>query len=105
MLPGTATCRSGSAASRKRRRGGSSLIRRLFFVAFFFEVGLLLIVLPWSAFWERNYFGYLWPGLLPLLENDFIRGGVSGIGFVNLIAGFADLIPVLGMRKSPKEES
>ena len=31
-------------------------MRRLIYVAFFLEVGLLLIVLPWSAFWDRNYF-------------------------------------------------
>ena len=30
-------------------------------VAFFLEVGLLLLVLPWSAFWEHNYFGLLIP--------------------------------------------
>jgi hypothetical protein len=76
----------------------------LLLVAFFFEVGLLLIVLPWSAFWERNYFAYAWPQLAPLLKNNFIRGGVSGLGVVNLIAGVADLIPVLGARKDPKVE-
>jgi hypothetical protein len=80
------------------------LFSRLLCIAFFLEVGLLLIVLPWSAFWERNYFAYALPQLAPLLQNDFIRGGVSGLGVVNLIAGFADLIPVLGLRKDPKVE-
>ena len=37
------------------------LIRRLAFVAFFFEVGFLLVVLPWSEFWEHNYFAAAWP--------------------------------------------
>ena len=74
-------------------------------VAFFLEVGLLLVVLPWSAFWERNYFASMWPGLGPLLKNNFIRGGVSGVGVVNLIAGFADLVPVIRIRKERKVES
>lgn len=74
------------------------LFRRLLYVAYFLEVGLLLIVLPWSAFWAHNYFAQIWPGLEPVITNDFVRGGVSGLGFVNLIAGFAELGPVFGAR-------
>jgi hypothetical protein len=74
------------------------------YVAFFLEVGLLLIVLPWSAFWERNYFADAWPSLAPVIRNNFIRGGVTGIGVVNLIAGFADLVPMLGARKDQQVE-
>ena len=73
-------------------------------VAFFLEVGLLLIVLPWSAFWERNYFAYLWPTIAPVIGNNFVRGAVSGIGVVNLIAGFADLTAVIGLRKGRRVE-
>jgi hypothetical protein len=32
-----------------------------------------------------------WPSLQPLLTNNFVRGAVTGLGLVNLIAGFADL--------------
>jgi hypothetical protein len=62
------------------------------------EVGLLLIVVPWSAFWERNYFGALWPPLRPWLHNDYVRGAVTGLGFVNLMAGVADLLPIVWAR-------
>lgn len=54
-------------------------------------MGLLLIILPWSAFWERNYFANAWPLVRPVVTNNFVRGAISGLGFVNLIAGFADL--------------
>ena len=74
-----------------RRRKGAVLIRRLVYVAFFIEVGLLLIVLPWSAFWERNYFAEAVPALHAVVTNNFVRGGVTGLGLVNLFAGFADL--------------
>lgn len=63
-------------------------------MAFFVEVGLLLVVLPWSTAWEKNYFAYAWPALRSVLSNDFVRGAVSGLGFVNLFAGFAELAPV-----------
>ena len=86
---------SESIASRRHRLEDSSLVRRLLYVAFFLEVGLLLLVLPWSAFWEGITSPTISPALEPLLRNDFVRGGVSGLGVVNLFAGFADLIPVV----------
>jgi len=55
-------------------------------------------VLPWSTFWERNYFVYAWPELRPFVTNDFVRGAISGLGFVNLFAGFAELVPVFAAR-------
>ncbi len=74
------------------------MIRRLLYVAFFLEVGLLLVVLPWSGFWERNYFAMAWPALRALLTNNFVRGAVTGLGIVNLYAGFADLAVVFAAR-------
>ena len=74
------------------------MARRLLYVAFFLEVGLLLVVLPWSGFWEKNYFAMSWPGLREVLTNDFVRGAVTGLGLVNLYAGFADLAIVFAAR-------
>jgi hypothetical protein len=52
----------------------------------------LLVVMPWwPAFWEHNYFALAWPPLRTFLSNNFVRGAVSGLGVVNLFAGFADL--------------
>lgn len=67
-------------------------------MAFFVEVGLLLIVLPWSAFWERNYFAAAWPALYPIITNNFVRGGITGLGFVNLCAGFVEAAFVFAAR-------
>ena len=35
---------------------GQLMLKRLLLVAYFIEVGLLLVLVPWSPFWERNYF-------------------------------------------------
>jgi hypothetical protein len=43
--------------------------------------------------------------LLPLFTNDFVRGAVSGLGVVNVVAGFAELIPALGLRNRPVDEN
>jgi len=68
------------------------------YIAFFLEVGLLLVVLPWSGFWEENYFARAWPPLAAVLTNDYLRGAISGLGVVNLFAGFADLALILSAR-------
>lgn len=50
--------------------------------------------MPWSSFWEQNYFAERWPALLAFVRNNFVRGAVSGLGVVNLFAGLADLSTV-----------
>ena len=50
----------------------------------------------WPAFWEHNYFVLTWPSLRTLLSNNFVRGAVSGLGVVNLFAGFAELAYLFG---------
>lgn len=47
--------------------------------------GLALIVVPWSDIWETNYFVYQYPGLGLIAENTFLRGVVSGLGFMNVL--------------------
>jgi hypothetical protein len=74
------------------------MLRRLVYAAFFVEVGILLVVLPWSGFWDRNYFGIAWPGLRPILANNFVRGAVTGLGLVNLFTGLADLALLFAVR-------
>jgi hypothetical protein len=83
----------------KFRREGRGLFRRLIYVALFLEVGLLLIVLPWSGFWDRNYFLAEWPRLRPFVTNNFVRGAVTGLGVVNLCAGLADLALMFAVRE------
>jgi hypothetical protein len=91
-------CPPTSIAWPKSRRGGRVLVRRLVYVAFFIEVGLLLIVLPWSTFWERNYFATVWPVLQPIFTNLFVRGAVTGLGLVNLAAGVSELLLLFVVR-------
>lgn len=52
-------------------------------------------MLPWSSFWELNYFGHVLPVLEPVLHNNFVRGAVSGLGVINLVAGFFELVPAM----------
>jgi len=74
---------------------------RLLLTAFFFEAGLVLVIVPWSIYWERNYFVQALPLIEPLLTNDFVRGAVSGLGLVNLVAGFVEIWSFLTTRHVP----
>jgi len=91
---------SGWTGSTRCSCEGEKLIRRLVYVAFFLEVGLLLLVLPWSALWDSNYFVIKWPALRPFLTNHFVRGAVTGLGGVNIVAGFVDLSLIFASRGS-----
>jgi hypothetical protein len=57
------------------------------------------VVLPWSGFWDSNYFGLALPGLRPILMNNYVRGAVTGLGVVNLFAGLVDLILLFAARR------
>jgi hypothetical protein len=59
---------------------------------------LLLILIPWSAFWDRNYFVETLPALGAVITNNFVRGAVSGLGVVNLLAALGELADVFTTR-------
>jgi len=73
-----------------------TLVRRVLWVALFLEVGLLLIVMPWSTYWDRNYFTQALPWLRPVVANNYVRGAVTGLGMVNLAAAIADTAALVG---------
>ena len=75
-------------------------MRRLLIIALLIELGLLLIVIPWSAYWERNYFAQLSPVVYALITNNYVRGAVTGLGTVNLVAALADLSAMVRRRSA-----
>jgi hypothetical protein len=74
-------------------------VRRLLIIAVLIELGLLLIVVPWSAYWERNYFAQVSPLIEAIVTNNYVRGAVTGLGAVNVLAALADLAALL--RRKP----
>ena len=69
-------------------------------MALLLEAGLLLVLIPWSAFWDRNYFAETVPLIHTIIRNNFVRGAVSGLGVVNLASGLTELISILLARHS-----
>ncbi len=60
------------------------------FILFCIELGLFLMLLPWSQLWERNVLLVLVPGSRAWLLNSYFRGAISGLGLVNLWVGVSD---------------
>jgi hypothetical protein len=75
-------------------------VKRLVVVAFFFEFGIALLVVPWSSFWDRNYFAEAVPIIHTVIRNNFVRGAVSGLGVINLASGLVELISLLLARNT-----
>ncbi|GAC1665813.1 MAG: hypothetical protein NVS9B4_21460 [Candidatus Acidiferrum sp.] len=53
-----------------------------------FEMGALLLYLPWTTFWEQNYFLSHFPALIPILLHPSFRGFISGVGMVDILIAF-----------------
>jgi hypothetical protein len=80
-------------------------VKRFLIVAFFLEIGFVLIVIPWSAFWDRNYFAEMLPPLQAFITNNFVRGAVSGLGIINVSVGLAELVSLVISRSVERPAS
>jgi hypothetical protein len=67
------------------------------------ETGLLLVLIPWSAFWERNYFFEWLPALSGLMTSNYTRGAISGLGLINVWAALAELADMFGSARSNQQ--
>jgi len=74
----------------------------LLLAAFFLEIGFVLLVVPWSSYWDRNFFAQSWPPLHALLTSNYVRGAVSGLGIVNVLAAVGVIAELFEGRGSPK---
>jgi hypothetical protein len=73
-------------------------VRQLVYAACFLEIGLLLVVLPWTALWDHNYVFESLPALRSLTQSNYTRGAVSGLGILNVGLGIAEVMGFIGMR-------
>jgi hypothetical protein len=48
-------------------------------------VGVILVVAPWTSWWESNYLLLPHPAVRALVLSSVTRGVVSGLGLVNIL--------------------
>jgi len=65
------------------------------------EIGLFLIVYPWTQYWNDSWFSYLSPAWDRIWLSPYFRGAVTGVGLVNIAIACSE---VFGLRRfSPPE--
>jgi hypothetical protein len=60
-------------------------IQRLVFILYCIEVGVILLLAPWSAAWDRNVVQIPFAALRNLALQPALRGAISGFGVVHLV--------------------
>lgn len=57
------------------------------FVIFCIELGMLLSVLPWTRVWTDNSLLAARPTWRALLQDNFVRGVITGLGLIDIWIG------------------
>jgi hypothetical protein len=65
------------------------------------EIGLFLLIFPWSEYWQNNYLASLVPEWRHYWINPYLRGGVSGLGVANLYLSLAEIFRLRRFAKRP----
>jgi hypothetical protein len=86
---------------------GPKWFRRLssvLFVVFCFELGLFLLIYPWTDSWGNNFFSQAVPDRAVITwrewwNNPYVRGAVSGIGLVNVWIAVAEVFALFAGRR------
>lgn len=79
------------------RIGWFQRIASVLFIVFCLELGLFLLIFPWTDSWTLNYFSWIGPEALQPVWHDFwtnhyLRGAVSGLGLVNIWVAIAEAL-------------
>ena len=61
-------------------------------VVFYVELGMLLAILPWTRIWTDNSLILSYPHFRAILQENFVRGAVTGIGLVDIWIGIWEAV-------------
>jgi len=61
-------------------------------VAFFIELGMILVVLPWTRGWTENSLLVAYPEARFFLQKYFVRGLISGLGVIDIGFGILEAV-------------
>ena len=83
------------ARQRRALSGGQLWARRLgllVFVLICLELGIALVVLPWTRIWTDNNLLLGYPTIRFWAANTFVRGAFSGLGLVDIWLGIWEAV-------------
>lgn len=95
MSPGPLAREQEPATQGSRVTGGQIWARRLgllVFVLICLELGIALIVLPWTHIWTDNNLLLSYPTVRFWAANTFVRGAFSGLGLIDIWMGIWEVV-------------
>jgi hypothetical protein len=84
-----------AAQGRSQATGGHMWARRLgllVFVLICLELGIALVVLPWTHIWTENNLLLDYPAVRFWAANTFVRGAFSGLGVIDIWLGIWEVV-------------
>jgi hypothetical protein len=87
--------------------GWSQRLGSVLLIIICLELGLFLLIYPWSDGWSDNYFawavrGSIQPAWHAFWTNSFVRGAISGMGAVNLWIAVTEVFRLFARHGSNK---
>lgn len=83
-------------ASRRSQLGSAQLWARrlglLVFVLICLELGIALLILPWTHIWTYNNLLLDYPTVRMWAANTFVRGAFSGLGLIDIWLGIWEAV-------------
>jgi hypothetical protein len=58
-------------------------------------VGVVLVVAPWTPWWDANYLLHPYPLVRSVVLSAFTRGAVTGLGLANLLLAYYEAHQVI----------
>jgi hypothetical protein len=78
-------------------------VMSVLFIIFCLELGLFLLIYPWTDWWASNYFAWSAKNNVQhwneLWNNTYVRGAISGIGAVNLWIALTEVFRLFTRRR------
>lgn len=82
-------------------------VSAILFIIFCLEVGLFLLIFPWTEKWDDNLFATFLSHSIPnwsqYWQSAYLRGGVSGVGIVDLYICFSEIFRLRRFSRPPEE--
>ena len=64
----------------------------ILFIIFCAEIGVFLLIYPWTDLWSDNFFFSLAPQWTPLWSSGYFRGLLSGLGALNVYIAVSEIV-------------
>ena len=87
--------------------GWFARLSSVLFIIFCFELGLFLLIYPWTESWSDNYFSWVVSGSVQtswheFWNNSYVRGGVSGLGVVNVWIAILEVFRLFARKRQAR---